>query len=118
MASSFLFSLYVPLPHPHIFPSSNDTQLGLLGSTIAAVAGSAYSLGQMHKADPHAAPITYSPVWIGILWGGFLCMLFAIVVVHVERNLERFTPRGLPISVRYKPEASGWIWNLRLKRSE
>jgi hypothetical protein len=117
MVSLFRSSLYV-LYLPSTSRNTDDTQIGWLGAIIAAVAGSAYSLSQTHVAGPRKAPITYSPVWIAILWAGMFCLLGAMAMEHFERNLERFTPKDLPISGKHKPKkVPWWVWNFWLRRA-
>jgi hypothetical protein len=53
-----------------------------------------------------------------MLWTGFFCTLIANCAEHVERNFERFTPLGSPISNEHKPkEVPVWVWNPWLKRA-
>lgn len=91
--------------------------LGWFGAFVAAGAGSAYALSHSHTAYPKQAPVTYSPIWIGMLWVGLLCLLFAGALEHIERNFERFTEKGMMISRRNKPQGVPlWVWNPWLKR--
>jgi hypothetical protein len=84
--------------------------LGWIGALIAAIAGCVYSLSQTHIAAPKQAPVTYSPEWIGMLCAGIFCMMGTMALEHIERNLERLTPKNCLISKEHKPsEVPLWV---------
>ena len=86
-------------------------QIGWLGGFIAASTGSAWALGQTHTAISTRAPITYSPVWIALLWSSQACLLIAAALEHVERNFERFTDEGDKIDREGLDTRGTRVWN-------
>lgn len=58
--------------------------LGSLGGLAASVAGSSWALGQTHVGAPRRGAVTYSPVWIGLAWGGAGASLLGTGVEGME----------------------------------
>lgn len=49
--------------------------------------------------------------------GGMFCVMIAMILEHIERNLERFTPKGCLIAREHKPvEVPYRVWRPWLKR--
>jgi hypothetical protein len=47
--------------------------------------------------------------FLPLTWTAVACLFIAWIVEFLENGLQRFTPRGQPISSRYKPANVSWV---------
>ncbi len=72
-------------------------------STVVSVK-SAYS-----TSDAQKAAVTYSRLFLGMLWAATGCILIATIAENIERTLERWTPKGKVIDAFHKPPGAPYF---------